>query len=130
MKNAIIIATVVTAMAGFAHAQDAAKGEKLFKKCASCHQVGPDAKNKTGPILTGVIGRPAGTIQGFKYSKSMAAAGAAGLVWSSEKVVDYIADPTKYLRKLLDDPKAKAKMTFKLKKEDERRDVVAYLGKL
>ncbi len=59
-------------------AQDAdlvAAGEKVFKRCAACHQVGPDAKNRVGPNLTGVIGRTAGTDEGFNYSDAMIEAG-------------------------------------------------------
>lgn len=109
-------------------AQDAEAGEKIFKKCAACHQVGDDASNGAGPLLTGVIGRPAGSVDGFKYSKSMAAAGAAGHVWNEESIFEYINNPTKYLRALLDDPRAKAKMRFKLKSDEDRRDVIAYLA--
>ncbi|MCK4712401.1 MAG: c-type cytochrome, partial [Marinosulfonomonas sp.] len=47
-------------------AQHAAAGEAIFKKCAACHQIGDGANNGAGPILTGVIGRPAGSVEGFK----------------------------------------------------------------
>lgn len=106
---------------------DAANGEKVFKKCMACHMVGDDAENKVGPLLTGVIGRTAGTVEGYKYGKSIVEAGAAGLVWTGEEVFEYLADPKKYLRAKLDDKKAKSKMSFKLKKEGERKDVIAYL---
>ncbi len=56
-----------------------AAGEKVFKKCAACHKVGDGAKNAIGPILNGIIDRAAGTVDGFKYSKPMAEAGAGGL---------------------------------------------------
>jgi len=72
--------------AGLAHAQDAAQGGKVFKKCKSCHMVGEGAKNRVGPNLTGVIGRPAGSMDGYKYSKSMLAAGTAGLLWHEDNV--------------------------------------------
>ena len=106
---------------------DAAKGEKVFKKCSSCHQIGDDAKNGVGPNLTGVIGRPAASVEGFKYGKSIIAAGEAGLVWTEEEVFEYLLDSKKYLRKKLDDKKAKSKMSFKLKKEKDRNNVIAYL---
>ena len=122
--------TALTLMIGATQtsAQDAAAGEKVFKKCAACHQVGDGASNGAGPILTGIIGRPAGSAEGFKYSKSMTAAGSAGHVWDEESIFEYINNPTKYLRALLDDPRAKAKMRFKLKSEQDRRDVIAYLA--
>ena len=106
---------------------DAAKGEGVFKKCSSCHMIGPDAKNKVGPALTGIIGAKAGAVEGYKYGKDLAAAGEAGLVWTEEEVFDYLKDPKKYLRAKLDNKKAKSKMSFKLKKEDQRLDVIAYL---
>ena len=59
---------------------DAANGEKVFKKCMSCHMVGEGAKNKVGPVLNGVFGTVAGTSEGYKYGKSLVAAGEAGLV--------------------------------------------------
>ena len=47
---------------------DAVAGEKVFKKCMACHKVGEAAKNSVGPVLNGVIGRPAGTAEGYSYS--------------------------------------------------------------
>ncbi len=116
------------AASGSVMGQSAQDGEQVFRKCTACHKVGPGAKNRTGPVLTGVVGRPAGTYEDFKYSKSMLAAGAAGLVWTEENIFDYIVDPSAFLRIFLDDPKAKAKMTFKLKGEADRQNVIAYLA--
>ena len=51
-------------------AGDATKGQKIFKKCAARHSL--DAgKRKVGPSLHGVIGRTAGTADGYRYSKAM-----------------------------------------------------------
>ncbi len=115
-------------MAQQAAAQDAVAGQTVFKKCQSCHMVGDDAKNRVGPVLTGVVGRQAGTFEGYKYGKSMVQAGEAGLIWDPEKLFDYLADPRTFLRTYLDDKKAKAKMSFRLKDEQSRRDVIAYLA--
>ncbi|MCL4165087.1 UNVERIFIED_CONTAM: hypothetical protein GTU68_028393, partial [Idotea baltica] len=82
---------------------DAAAGEKVFKKCSSCHNVGEGAKNKVGPALTGVLGRVAGTAPDYKYGDSIVAAGEAGLVWTDEEIFAYLEDPRKYLRAKLDD---------------------------
>ncbi len=116
-----------------AYAQgDAAAGEATFKKCKSCHSI-TDAEGekivkggKVGPNLYGVIGRAAGSVEDFKYSKSMSAAGEAGLVWDEALVAEYSHDPNAFLAAQLDDPKAKSKMTFKLKNGGE--DVAAYLA--
>ncbi len=108
-------------------AQDVEKGETIFNKCKACHQIGEGAKNRIGPVLTGVVGRPAGSVEDFRYSKSMKNAGVTGLVWDEVLLFDYLADPTAFLRSFLDDRKAKAKMSFQLKDEQDRRDVIAYL---
>ncbi len=107
--------------------QDAAKGEQLFRRCASCHMIGDGARNRVGPVLTGVIGRPAGSFEAFSYSNSMLAANSSGLVWTEELIVTYLEDPTVFLRDFLRDPRARAKMTFRLRDEQDRRDVVSYL---
>ena len=111
-----------------AFAGDAAKGEAIFKKCAACHQVGPEAENKVGPQLTAVVGRQVASVEGYKYGKSIVALGETGLTWTEEELDAYLVNPKKYLRAKLDDKKAKSKMSFKLKKEAERADVIAYLA--
>lgn len=106
---------------------DAAKGEDVFKRCMSCHMVGDGARNKVGPVLNDVFGRTAGTYEDYKYGPSLVAAGEAGLVWDADEMFAYLADPRKYLREKLDDSKARSKMSFKLKGEEDRKDVIAYL---
>jgi cytochrome c2 len=108
-------------------AGDAGAGEAVFKKCRACHEIGEGAKNKVGPRLTGVIGRPAGSIDGFEYSNGVEGAAEKGLVWGEDTVFAYIADPRAFLREFTGNPKAKAKMTFKLKDEQDRANVIAYL---
>ena len=106
---------------------DIAKGKKLFKKCSACHQIGEGAKNKVGPILTGVVGRPAASVEDYKYGKHLSQAGEGGLVWTKEEIFEWLGSPKDYLRAHLDDDKAKTKMTLRLKKEDQRYDVIAYI---
>lgn len=81
---------------------------------------------RTGPNLYGVIGRQAGTADGFRYGDSIVAAGAAGLVWDAANLAEYVQDPKKFLQTYLDDKGAKSKMSFKLK--DGGADVAAYLA--
>jgi cytochrome c2 len=110
-----------TSLAGNALAQDAAAGEKVFKKCAACHTVGEGAKNKVGPQLNNVIGRTAGGVEGYKYSKPMIEAGGGGLVWEFETLAGYLANPRKFMKG--------TKMSFAgLKKEDDLANVIAYLA--
>jgi len=113
---------------------DAAEGEKVFKKCKSCHSIvdaGGDAiqkGGKTGPNLFGVVGRTAGSVDGFKYGDSTIEAGEAGLVWSEADFVTYVADPKKFLVAYLDDSKAKSRMSFKLKDAEDATNLWAYLA--
>ncbi len=107
-------------------AGDAGKGEKVFKKCKACHSL-KAGKNKVGPSLAGIVGRKAGSAAKYKYSKSMKAAGAKGLTWDEESLEKYLANPKTYLRDYLGDKKAKSKMSFKLKKDGDRDNVVAFL---
>jgi len=125
---AILSALTVVLSVQTVAAQDIDAGRLVFKKCAVCHQIGAGAMNATGPVLSGIIGRAAGSYDGFRYSRSMQAAGVAGHVWNTESIFEYINNPTRYLRKILNDPRAKAKMGFKLKSEQDRRDVIAYLA--
>ena len=130
IRTLAILAAVAAAAPAFAEG-DVAAGEKLFKKCKACHMIvnGDDVifkGGKTGPNLYGVIGRPAASYEGFKYGKSIAAAGEAGLVWDEELVAKYVMDPKVFLREYLDDGGAKSSMSFRLKKGGE--DVAAYLA--
>lgn len=105
-------------------------GQAIFKKCSVCHKVGAGAVNGIGPVLTTVVGRTAGTAAGYKFGKSMKAAGEAGLVWDEDLIVEYLANPKKFLKTYLNDKKAKAKMRFRLKKLQDRQNVAAYLASL
>ena len=62
-------------------AQDVENGQSVFRQCRACHQIGASAKNLVGPQLNGIVGRKAGTVDGFNYSEANKAAGAKGLVW-------------------------------------------------
>ena len=68
-------------------------GEKLFRQCSSCHQVGANATNRSGPQLNGVLGRTIGSVDGFRYSRVFADAAAAGDVWNAENLAAFLADP-------------------------------------
>ena len=72
---------------------NAEEGAEVFKKCRACHDVGPDAKNKVGPLLNGIIGRKAGTIEGFAYSEANKTAGGKGLTWTEDVLFKYLENP-------------------------------------
>ncbi|RST84401.1 c-type cytochrome [Aquibium carbonis] len=119
-KSLLLAAAVATVSIGAAQAQDIAAGEKVFAKCKACHMVGENAKNRVGPILNGIVGRAAGTVDGFKYSPAMAKAGADGLLWDEANLSGYLRDPKGFLKG--------NKMAFAgLKKDEEVVDVIAYL---
>ena len=110
--------------AGFALAQDGnpEEGEEVFKKCRACHDVGPGAKNKVGPLLNDIIGRKAGTIEGFEYSTANKDAGSKGLTWTEDVMFKYLEQPLVFMQG--------TKMAFAgLKDAQDRKDVIAYLKK-
>ena len=124
MKRIIFLASTVATVAvlGIVPARadgDAAAGKKVFTKCMACHDAVND-KNKIGPSLHGVVGRKAGTFEGFKYSEAMKAAGEGGLIWDDANIAEYVRDP-----------KAKLpgnKMAFPgLKVDADIANVIAYL---
>ena len=124
MKRTIgLAAALLIAGMGAAYAQDgdAAAGENVFKKCKACHDVpGPDAKNKVGPTLGGVVGRAWGGVEGFKYSQDLMDQAAAGKVWDDATLDAYLANPKDVI--------PKGKMAFAgLKDEKDRKDVIAYI---
>jgi len=128
-----VVLLVAMGAQGRAAEGDPANGEVVFKKCMTCHRIGEGAKNAVGPVLNGVIGRQAGTAPDFKYSALNHSAGENGLVWTEENIFAYLPDPTAFLKKFLTDAgkpdlaKGTTKMAFKLPKEQDRLDVIAYI---
>ncbi|PVA10709.1 cytochrome C [Pelagivirga sediminicola] len=72
---------------------DAARGAEVFRQCAACHEVGPQARDRIGPHLNGLFGRPAASHDGYRYSESMARAGDDGLIWTDDTLSAYIENP-------------------------------------
>ncbi len=131
-----LIALLATAAPAFA-AGDPVAGEAIFKQCQTCHVVADAAGTvlagkaaKTGPNLYGVVGRTAGTVEGFKYGPDMIAAGAAGLVWDEVTLTEYVQNPSAFLKKTLNDKGAAGKMQFQVKDPVKAADVVAYIASL
>jgi cytochrome c len=116
-RSLFLASAFVLAFPALSYAQDAAAGQKVFLQCKACHQVGETAKNVVGPVLNGVIGRPAGSVAGYAYSEANKK---SGLTWDEATFREYIKDP-----------KAKVpgtKMAFPgLKDEQKINDLVAYL---
>lgn len=121
IKRILILTSLAASLAMPAFAEgDAAKGEKVFKKCKACHAVGEGAKNKVGPMLNGISDAPAGQVEGFKYSKALVAAAEEGLVWDDANMAAFLTKPKDFMKG--------TKMSFAgLKKESDVADVIAYL---
>ena len=95
-----------------------AEGAKVFKKCAACHSINEGGSNKIGPALWGVLGRLAGSIPDYKYSKAMAA---HGKNWSFEEMNGFLLKPKVWIKG--------TKMSFAgLKNEKERAAVILYMN--
>jgi len=120
---AITAATVLAGGPAFA-AGDAAKGAKVFNKCKACHDGAKGAKHKVGPTLFGIYGRKAGTIEGFNRYKGLVG---ADWTWDEAALKEYLKDPIAYTKKRTG---KNSVMTFKLTKDDEVADVIAYLQTL
>jgi cytochrome c len=88
----------------------------IFLRCSACHRIGPDATNSVGPVLNGIVGRPAGTYPGYVYSDANKS---SGIVWTETTLARYLPAPATFL--------PGTKMPFALQDLQEVADVIAYL---
>ena len=97
---------------------DLSEGEKVFKKCASCHDAEKGGPNKTGPNLYGIVGNNFAHKDDFAYSAGMANHGGT---WGWEELNEFLYAPRGYVDG--------TKMAFGgLKKAQDRADVIAWLN--
>ena len=97
---------------------DVNSGEKIFKKCAACHSVVKDGRNKIGPALYNVVGRTVGGVSDYKYSKALAT---YDKKWTFEELNGFLTKPSTYLKG--------TKMSYAgLRKETDRASVIKYLN--
>ena len=97
---------------------DSAHGEKVFKKCSACHIVAKGGKNLIGPALYGVVGRSAGSIEDYAYSKALKA---HGKNWSFEELNAFLLKPKSYIKG--------TKMAYAgLRKDKDRASVILYMN--
>lgn len=120
---------------GHAASGDAAAGEDAYnRQCASCH-IAADAdgnvlagrNGRSGPNLYGIAGGTPGSGD-FRYGASLVAYGETGAVWTEENFVAYVMDPTGFLREALDDSRARAKMAYRVRSEEDAVNLYAYLA--
>jgi cytochrome c len=95
---------------------DATRGAAVYERCAACHS--PDA-DRVGPRHRGVVGRRAGSIEGFAYSTAMKR---SGVVWDEAALEKWLTDPQAFI--------PGQRMGFRLGNPRERADVIAYLKTL
>ena len=118
MLRVMMAAAVLCTAAIPAMAADPAAGEKAFAVCKACHKVGEGAKNGVGPVLNGVVGRAAGSAEGYKYSDAMAS---SGITWDEANLAEYLKNPKTKV--------AGNKMMFAGVKDDTKiADIIAFLG--
>jgi cytochrome c len=117
MRSLVLSAAFVLIGLGQAQAQDAAAGEKTFAQCRACHQVGENAKNAVGPVLNGLFGRPAGSVEGYTYSPANKN---SGITWDEAVFREYIRNPRAKI--------PGTKMVYAGLKDEQRiTDLIAYL---
>jgi len=105
-------------MALFASA-NIADGEKAFKKCAACHSIAKGGANKIGPALYNVIGRQAGSLSDYKYSKGMIT---YGKKWTPKELDGFLTKPKDWVKG--------TKMSFAgIKNPKERAALILYMNK-
>lgn len=121
---------------GHAATGDAEAGEEQFnRQCIACHVV-RDADGevlagrnaRTGPNLYGLAGMTLGTVEGFRYGDAIVELGEAGTVWTEEAFVAYVQDPTGWLRATLDDNRARGKMAYRVRNEEDAVNMYAFLA--
>lgn len=97
---------------------DVTHGEKVFKKCAACHSINKDGKNKIGPKLYNVVGRATGATSDYKYSKALIS---YSKTWTFEELNGFLIKPAKWIKG--------NKMGFAgLKNDKDRASVILYLN--
>ncbi|AWJ82122.1 cytochrome c family protein (plasmid) [Azospirillum sp. TSH58] len=118
-RVAVLAFGLFATLPGIASAQDADAGEKVFNQCKACHTIEAGGPNRVGPNLHGVVGRPSGSIESFKYSDAMKG---AGLTWDEANLDKYLTDPKGTV--------PGNKMAFAgVKNEQARKDLIAFLKK-
>ncbi|MBP1888318.1 c-type cytochrome [Sinorhizobium mexicanum] len=112
----IAVLTLVASIVSPGYAQDAGRGESVFKACAACHTT--DDTNRVGPGLGGIIGKKAGAATGFRYSSAMKN---SGIVWDEKTLDAFLESPQKAV--------PGTRMPYAgLKDTTDRADLIGYLA--
>jgi cytochrome c oxidase assembly protein Cox11 len=96
---------------------DPAHGKQLFaERCNACHAMD---SNRTGPKLSGVVGREAGSVAGYHYSPALQN---AHLKWSEGNLDRWLASPKDFVPGV--------RMPVRVLDAPSRRDIIAYLAQV
>jgi cytochrome c2 len=119
LASRLIAAMAFVAMAGAAQAEgDAARGEKKYEECVSCHLT-ERGVHGLGPSLYGVLERKAGELTDFRYSPALKR---SGITWTAQTLDTFIADPQKVVP-------ANRMPYAGMPDTSDRADLIAYMQK-
>jgi cytochrome c len=114
----LVILSIVGVAPWLAFAQGHDEGKQAFAQCSACHSI--DGSNGVGPPLSGVVGRKAGSVAGFRYSRAMKG---SNIVWDEKSLDAFVSDPQKVVPGNV--------MPFAgVADAKQRADLIAYLQKL
>lgn len=138
ITGVIMALSTSTAAVAQESSSKAEEGEAIFnRQCAFCHVIQDDEgqviagrDSGSGPNLFGVVGSaPGSRHEDYEYGDDLVAYGETGVTWGEANLVSYVQSPTAHLREALDKPGARSKMSYKLRDEQDARDVQAYLAR-
>jgi cytochrome c len=102
---------------------DLSAGERVARRCASCHTFEEGGADGTGPHMWGVIGRDVAAVDGFNYSSAMREYAEGGTEWMYQNMYDYLASPRNYV--------PGTAMSFAgLRDQADRINIIAYMRSL
>ena len=108
--------SILALMAG----ADTTAGQKVAKKCTSCHDMAKNGPDKIGPNLWGILGGPVAGRQGYSYSDAMAGLGGQ---WGYTELDAFLTKPKAFA--------PGTKMSFGgIKKASDRANIIAFLRML
>ena len=128
------VTAILTVLASPVLADDVEDGAEAFdRQCSSCHMIkdGDETlagRGRNAPNLYGIAGRAPGTDDFRNYGDSLVAAGQTGIVWDEEQFVVYVQDPTDWLRATTGDNRARSKMGYKVRNDEDAEALWAYLA--
>ncbi|MBR0672038.1 c-type cytochrome [Neoroseomonas soli] len=121
MLTMVVAAASSLPVAAFAEAGDAAAGQRVFNQCRACHTINEGGRPGVGPNLWGIVGRRAGSVDGFRYSSNLRELATGGLVWNEDRLRAYIQNPKAVV--------PTGSMSFPgLRNETQLNDLMAYLA--